>query len=151
MCRTVRRNTSGIYISSNDSAHKHNQNWWHRNMYRVLTKEIRAWRDWEVLDEGVGVVYRRTYKRCEPTGKGEQSLTFKRHQRSTVARCTPSKAGPSYVLTAQLIPPMSEINRKVWNWNTQDRILSLNHVTLKELWSWNTETLRLRQFCTRKL
>jgi len=46
-------------------------------MYRVLTEEIRAWRDWEVLDEGVGVVYRRTYKKCEPTAEGEQSLTFK--------------------------------------------------------------------------
>ena len=50
----VEENTSGIYISSNNSAHNQYQNWANRNMYRQLTKEIRAWRVWEVLDEGVG-------------------------------------------------------------------------------------------------
>ena len=39
-----------------NSAHKQYQNWAYRNMYRNLTKEIRAWWVWEVLDEGVGVV-----------------------------------------------------------------------------------------------
>ena len=52
----VEESSSGIYISSSNSAHKHHQNWANRNMYRKLTKEIRAWRVWEVLDEGVGVV-----------------------------------------------------------------------------------------------
>ena len=54
------------------------------------------------------------------------------------------------MLTAHLLPPMSEINRKVWNWNTQDRILSLNYVTLKELWSWNTKNLKTQPILYQK-
>ena len=49
-----------------------------------------------------------------PGCKGEQSLTFKRHQGSTVARCTEG-AHPQNrpKLTAHLLPLMSGINRKV--------------------------------------
>ena len=39
-----------------------------------------------------------------------------------------------------------------WRWRTdfQDRILSLNHVTLKELWSWNTENLKTQPILYQK-
>ena len=48
-----------------------------------LTGKIRAWRDWEVLDEGVGSSLKTHLQEVLPICKGEQSLTFKRHQGST--------------------------------------------------------------------
>ena len=71
-----------------------------------------------------------------PSCKGEQSLTFKRHQRSTVARwegCQVHtlKIRPKPLADSSSITPMSEINRKVWTWNTKDSLLSLDYFTLK--------------------
>ena len=48
-----------------------------------LTGKIRARRDWEVLDEGVGGSLTTHLQEVLPCCKGEQSLTFKRHQGST--------------------------------------------------------------------
>ena len=105
-------------------------------MYRELTQEIRAWRDWEVLDEGVGSSLKTHLQEVLPSCKGEQSLTFKRHQRSTVARwegCQVHtlKIRPKPLADSSSITPMSEINRKVWTWNTKDSLLSLDYFTLK--------------------
>ena len=44
---------------------------------------------WEVLDEGVGGSLTTHLQRSVTSCKGEQSLTFKRHQRSTVDRWEP--------------------------------------------------------------
>ena len=47
---------------------------------------------WEVLDEGIGGSLKTHLQEVLPSCKGEQSLTFKRHQGSTVARCISSKS-----------------------------------------------------------
>ena len=132
-----------------NSAHKHNQNWWHRNMYRLLTEEIRAWRDWEVLDEGVGGSLTTHLQEVLPCCKGEQSLTFKRYQRSTVARWEPKwelKKRPKPRADNSSITPMSEITRKVWNWNTKAQSY---HLT-SSLWSWDTENLKTQLILCQK-
>ena len=104
-----------------------------------------------MLDEGVGGSLKTHLQEVLPCYKGEQSLTFKRHQGSTVARCTEG-AHPQNrpKLTAHLLPLMSGINRKVWSWNTQNTILSLEHATLKEPWSWNTEYLKTQPILYQK-
>ena len=66
---------------------------------------------WEVLDGGVGGSLTTHLQEVLPCYKGEQSLTFKRHQRSTVARwegvhqsTVALKIVLSHVLTAHLLP-----------------------------------------------
>ena len=47
-------------------------------MYREkLTGKIRAWRDWEVLDEGVGGSLKTHLQEVLPAARDEQSLTFR--------------------------------------------------------------------------
>ena len=131
----------------------------------LLTEEIRAWRDWEVLDEGVEGNLTMHLEEVLPSCKGKQGLTFKRHQGPVAILChggLPESgpinhplmqtisiiAGPSYA--AQPIPPMSEITK--W--------FELEHqwqffTWLFSLWR-NFEigipkSLRLSYFCTKKL
>ena len=106
--------SSGIYISSNNSAH----NQYQKDVIEICTgnlpKRFVHEGFWEVLDEGIGGSLKTHLQEVLPSCKGEQSLTFKRHQGSTVARCTEG-AHPQNrpKLTAHLLPLMSGINRKV--------------------------------------
>ena len=75
---------------------------------------------WEVLDEGIGGSLKTHLQEVLPSCKGEQSLTFKRHQGSTVARwegvhqsTVALKIVLSHVLTAHLLLPLSEMNQEV--------------------------------------
>ena len=135
--RKTRRNILQAYISSKDSAHNHSQNTnIYINMYRETHRK-------DSCMKGLGSARRRSWgsltthlQEVLPSCKGEQSLTFKRHQRSTVARwegCQVHtlKIRPKPLADSSSITPMSEINRKVWTWNTKDSLLSLDYFTLK--------------------
>ena len=65
----------------------------------LLTEEIRAWRDWEVLDEGVEGNLTMHLEEVLPSCKGKQGLTFKRHQ------------GPVAILCHGGLPESGPINR----------------------------------------
>ena len=98
-----------IYFLEADSAHKQYQNWAYRNMYRNSYQ-----RDSCMM--GLGSARRRSWgsltthlQELLPSCKGEHSLTFKRHQRSTAARwegCQMHtlKIVLSHVLTTHLLP-----------------------------------------------
>ena len=97
-------------------------------MYREkLTGKIRAWRDWEVLDEGVGGSLTTHLQEVLPCCKGEQSLTFKRYQRSTVARWEPKWELKIVLATCWQLIYYPDVwnNPKGLNLNTNDTILSL--------------------------
>ena len=69
---------------------------------------------WEVLDEGVRGSLTTHLQEVLPSCKGEQSLTFKRHQRSTAdAADKYPQNRPCPCADNSSITPMSEINRKV--------------------------------------
>ena len=92
-----------------NSAHKHHQNWANRNMYRKTYQR-------DSCMKGLGSARRRSWgsltthlQELLPSCKGEHSLTFKRHQRSTAARwegCQMHtlKIVLSHVLTTHLLP-----------------------------------------------
>ena len=80
------------YISWKDSAHKQYQKRWHRRYVQGTHRR-------DSCMKGLGSARRRSWgslpthlQEVLPSCKGEQSLTFKRHQRSTVAMCKPSKS-----------------------------------------------------------
>ena len=98
-----------VYFLEANSAHKQYQNWAYRNMYRNSYQ-----RDSCMM--GLGSARRRSWgsltthlQELLPSCKGEHSLTFKRHQRSTAARwegCQMHtlKIVLSHVLTTHLLP-----------------------------------------------
>ena len=75
--------SSDIYISSNNSAH----NQYQKDVIEICTgnlpKRFVHEGFWEVLDEGIGGSLKTHLQEVLPCYKGEQSLTFKRHQGST--------------------------------------------------------------------
>ena len=79
-----------------------------------------------------------------PSCKGEQSLTFKRRQRSTVARWEPKwelNNRPKPRADNSSITPMSEINPKGLNLNTNDTIFHFDYFTWKKLYTENLNLL----------
>ena len=120
-----RRILQAYIFPRTNSAHNQYQKRWHRNMYRVLTKEIRAWRVWEVLDEGVGGSLTMHLQEVLPAARDEQSLTFEEtHWLLSAPRGTPRPimltigmiAGPSYVASTN--------TTDVWN---EPKGLKLKH------------------------
>ena len=144
------------YISGENSEHNHNQNEL-IEIYTITYQGDSCMKGiWEVLDEGVGGSLPTHLQELLPSCKGEQSLTFK-ETRPRRQYCCPDHKGHGSIASHRwqyqhlLTRSVSEMNREIWTWNTQDRLYHLTIFTSKELWSWNTKTLRLSQFYTKKL
>ena len=118
-------------------------------MYRRLTGKICAWRDWEVLDEGVGGSLTTHLQEVLPCCKGEQSLTFKRYQRSTVARWEPKWELKIVLATCWQLIYYPDVWNKPERFEIETPKTHLYHFTIS-LWSWTTENLDLLLFSYQK-
>ena len=109
---------------------------------------------WEVLDEGIGGSLKTHLQEVLPSCKGEQSLTFKRHQGSTVDAADAQK-----VHILKIVPSYWQLiyYHRCLKWTERFELehqwhnLLLDYFTLKQPWRWNTENLKLSQFYTRKV
>ena len=106
-----------------------------------------------MLDEGVGSSLKTHLQEVLPICKGEQSLTFKRHQGSTADVQTLKIVlshrrweGDRQLIYYHRCLKITKRFELEHQWHNS----SLNYFTLKQPWSWNTENLDLLLFFYQK-